>query len=171
MMAASRKPMRILVPVDFSEGSERAIHYARWLAGPLGATLTLLHVWDAPIMIPAEAVTMVSGTLVSFSEMVRASAAKELDALRASWVGRGVDLEIRLARGYAPDVITRLGAEYDLIAMGSHGRTGFARAFLGSVAERVVGTATVPVLTVRSPANPAKDASSARADESPAPRR
>lgn len=67
-----------------------------------------------------------------------------------------VTVEYRMGQGNPPEVILHLARELsaDLIVMGSHGRTGLARALLGSVAEAVVRAATCPVLTIRMPPVP-----------------
>src|SRR5262249_22117065 len=90
---------------------------------------------------------------VSLLEVVREGAENALDAFVAEARKRGV--AVRSARaelGPAQHTIVNFAQTggYDLILLGTHGRTGLARALIGSVAERVVRHATCPVLTVRS---------------------
>jgi nucleotide-binding universal stress UspA family protein len=74
-----------------------------------------------------------------------------LDDLAASLRRPGLAVEAVAREGYPPDIVLEHAAAIgaDLIAMGTHGRSGIGRAVLGSTAERVVATATCPVLTVR----------------------
>src|SRR5437870_2682442 len=83
---------------------------------------------------------------------VRESARKRLDRLRRKAVAAGVRASALLRdSASAPEEIVRVARakRIDIIVMGTHGRGGIAKMFLGSVAERVVRTATRPVLTVR----------------------
>lgn len=138
---------RILCPVDFSPGSERAAVYAVELAEKLGASVMLLHAWELPVYaVPDGALAF--GTEVMMR--VETVMTKEAEALAARLRKRGVDLQTRVVQGVpAIEIIRRtseLGAE--LVVMGTHGRTGLSHLLMGSVAERVVRTSEVPVLTV-----------------------
>jgi nucleotide-binding universal stress UspA family protein len=86
-----------------------------------------------------------------------AAAEKELRALKEQLSGRGVSVETLCLVGEPRDVIPQLARErgYDLIVTGSHGRRGFRRFFIGSVAEHVVRVSTVPVLVAHEPAEAA----------------
>ena len=114
---------RILVPTDFSQTSDAALAQARELASALGASLHLVHVVED----------------ASRSECLAAS----LEA--------GLGYETALLTGPAARTIVEYATtrRFDLIVMGTHGRTGVAHLLLGSVAEQVVRTASCPVLTVR----------------------
>jgi nucleotide-binding universal stress UspA family protein len=146
---------KILVPIDFSEGANLAVERALDLRQRYGASLTLFHAYEAPYAFAdgyAYAPEIVSG--LEEAAQNEMSKAKKLAEQRA----------IELAGSIAPPPISTkivLGApmmvivdeakqgKYDLVVMGTHGRTGLSRFFIGSVAERVVRTATCPVLTVR----------------------
>lgn len=148
------KPYRkILVPTDFSPGAEVALEHALVLRQHLGATLTLLHVYPLPIAYgPPYAYTV---DLIGPIER-DARAQLEKTSQRARELGAGdqpVPIQAKLAAGAAALSITEEAKEggYDLIVLGTHGRTGLSHLFIGSVAERVVRTAHCPVLTVRSP--------------------
>jgi nucleotide-binding universal stress UspA family protein len=142
---------KILVPVDFSSHSTRALDTAIELALLFGARLRIAHV-EQPIM-PAPVPYMPPLTgLEAAAEAVRTACEKQLlDAAgRARAAGvRTVDIE--LLDGIAWREIVELAKRetHDLIVMGTHGRSGFQRALLGSVAERVVRKAPCAVLTVR----------------------
>lgn len=146
---------RILVPTDFSETAAPATEYALQLAQRLGASVLLLHVYEIPITYP-------EGHGYS-AEMMRAleeGANATLTGAMTRWkerarelAGNGPPIAIngKVLTGPTASAITeeaRLG-NYDLIVIGTHGRTGVARWVIGSVAERVVRTAGCPVLTVR----------------------
>ena len=141
---------RILHPTDFSVASRPAFKRALALARNNDASLTILHVIApfAPILgegyIPPR-------TWESIELQVRSQAQREL----AKLVARARKAEVRatslVQEGPAADRIVRAARarRADLVAMGTHGRSGLARLVLGSVAERVVGSAPCPVLTVR----------------------
>ena len=138
----------ILVSVDLAEGSDRVLDYALDFASKLGARLTLLHVYNLPVY------NFPDGSFVPTAEVaaqVGDAARRSLDATLANLKGRGIELTGMLRSGPPAqeicDVAKEVGA--DLIIMGTHGRGALGRAVLGSTANAVVRTATVPVLTVR----------------------
>lgn len=140
------KIQKILVPVDFSQCSEHALDYAVELADKLGATVHVLSV----IGIPSYGVPELGvGITATMMDNLVADNQAALDALARP---RKLDSNNMIIRaGDARDVILQTAEELgaDLIVMGTHGRRGISRALLGSVAEMVVRTAPVPVLTVR----------------------
>ena len=138
---------RILVPVDFSETSDRALAQAMALAPRLGATVHLVHVWDLP------AYTLPDGSVFYALEAateVERGLQKSLDERISRFGGHEVAITGSLRRGAPHHEIVEAAKEQraDLIVIGTHGRTGIARLLIGSVAERVVRTSPVPVLTV-----------------------
>jgi nucleotide-binding universal stress UspA family protein len=141
---------RILHPSDFSRASRAAFAQAVALAKANRAELLLVHVLG-PILAPAEAYVPAT----AYGEMwasARATGQKELHALAGRARKAGVRTATLLVEGSpAYDEIARVAKtkHADLIVIGTHGRTGLARAFLGSVASRVVAIAPCPVLTVR----------------------
>lgn len=145
-------PKTILVPTDFSEGSEAALLYAIALAEKLGAELHVVHGFEFPLVGFPDGVLTISAEIGS---RIVDAAQTALDALAAKHAARKADIHYFLKEGDPREVV--LGAaekvSADLIVMGTHGRRGIARALVGSVAESVVRTATVPVLTVRVPSH------------------
>jgi nucleotide-binding universal stress UspA family protein len=150
---------RILVPVDFSPPSRAAVRYAGQLAQELGATIDLLHIWRPPTFIPAGLMVVVPGAAdhQSLESLAETEIAESMHALVAELKAeRGIEARLRV--GFQPgspaDPIVELAerGEFDLIVMGTHGRTGVARLFLGSVAERVARLSHCPVLIVPAPA-------------------
>ena len=138
---------RILCPVDFSETSERAAQYAVGLARQLGAGIHFVHAWQMPVYAFPDGAVILGPDVVA---QITGELQRSLDALVARHREPELAIEGHLAQGLADREITRLAQELDaqLIVMGTHGRTGLPHLFLGSVAERVVRTSSVPVLTV-----------------------
>lgn len=148
----------ILCPVDFSDPSREALHFAADLASQFGATLTLLNVYQMPGYALPEGV-VVAGPQV-LTEMVD-SIERELERWRSAATSRGVkDVRVATAMGTPHTEINRAArqGQHDLVVIGTHGRTGLKHVLLGSVAERVVRTAPCPVLTVRAADHPRHDA-------------
>lgn len=141
---------RILHPTDFSRASGAAFARAVALAKADRAELLVVHV-----LTPA--LPMVGDGYVSpkvYEQMeasARAAGKKHLDRLVARAKKAGVRARGLLLEGVPHERIVRAARaqRVDLVVMGTHGRTGLARFFLGSVAERVVAMAGCPVLTVR----------------------
>lgn len=125
---------RLLVASDGSPFSEAAVAEALRLACLWGSRLYGLSVAREEGELP-EAEAIVGGMLTQANAL-------------------GLLLETRVTVGVPDDAIVRLARELgvDLIILGSHGRTGFPRLLLGSVAERVIGTSPCPVLVVKKPA-------------------
>jgi len=147
----------ILVPVDFSHHSDRALDLAIELARDLGAKkIRLLHVHHPP---PIPAPLPGSGpTHVTVEQRVLEDASRALEKCVARVEKASIAAEAVVLTGTPAETICEQAAEHaaDLIAMGTCGRTGLAHVLLGSVAERTVAHAPCPVLTVRG--NEAQDA-------------
>jgi nucleotide-binding universal stress UspA family protein len=140
-------PKNILVPTDFSAGSEAALDCAVMLAAKFDATIHLLNVIGAQLIGTEYGLAVTT----SMMETVLVRAQGQLDQLaaeRAAMASFGpAILEIGDPRSQIEQVARRVGA--DLIVMGTHGRHGLPRLLLGSVAESIVRTAPCPVLLVR----------------------
>jgi nucleotide-binding universal stress UspA family protein len=143
------KPIeRILVPVDFSPGSAKALD----LAASLGGSIDLIHVWDAPAFVSAEAMLGSNDSEGALSKLERDRTRIELEEVAEEARERGV--RVGSTNVLTGDVAKKIHEHaeqggYDLIVMGTAGRSGLAHVLLGSVAERVVRHSKVPVLTVR----------------------
>jgi len=140
-------PIRhILVPHDFGEPAQHAFDYATELAEKVGARVTLIHAYEVPVYGFPDGVVLSA----QMSGQIETAARTALDGVATRGKRPGVDVQVELRQGPAwseiDDAAKKLGA--DLVVMGTHGRTGVARALLGSVAEKVVRTSPVPVLTV-----------------------
>jgi nucleotide-binding universal stress UspA family protein len=143
-------PLRhVLLPTDFSRDAERAAHAARALLGTAtGARLTLLHAYHLPVEYTAYG-TIPTG--LPFQQDVATLAEEKLAEAATTLATEGLQVDTLAREGYPPDVIVETARELDadVIAMGTHGRTGLRHLLLGSNAERVVENAPCPVLTVR----------------------
>ncbi len=144
---------RILAATDFSPDSEEAARYAVELARSLGAQVTLLHVFQPP-MYPRDPAT---GTIAAAQLPAVYQLAREALEQAASTVEAALaqPVETQLVDDSPAEGILRAAREgdFDLIAMGTHGRTGLKHLLMGSVAERVVRYADRPVLTVHEAAH------------------
>ncbi len=147
---------RILVPVDFSNCSHAACEHAAELALKLGAAIELLHIEEPPawqgFVLPELVVNMPNEASTSLNEFVETRTQRALDHLVDTLQRRGVTrVRHRREGGEPAKVILRIAEDerFDLIVMGTHGRKGFERLVVGSVAERIVRHASCPVLTVR----------------------
>lgn len=142
---------RILVPVDFSPPSDRAIRYATTLANKFGARVSLLHVVDDPFVTGAwQAEAFIANIPELLTELMM-SARTHLGELKRDLAAHGFIVDTAVITGPPARAIVEHASagHFDLIVMGTHGRTGLSHALLGSVAERVVQKAPCPVLTVR----------------------
>ena len=144
------KTRRILHPSDFSTASRAAFARAVATAKSERAELLLVHVL-APVLPPTGDGFVPANVYDDIERSIQADAQKQLDKLVAKAKAAKVRVRTLLLDGTPADRIVRAARSYhaDVIVIGTHGRTGLARIFLGSVAERVVGTAPCPVLTVR----------------------
>lgn len=139
----------ILVPVDFSEFSDKATEYALFLAEQFCARVTLLHV-----MVIFKADIKEKEHLDSYEKLILEIEKQHSEQLKHHCEGgekRGIEINAVLKRGISEadtilDHIMNNG--YDLVVMGTHGRTGIKRWMAGSVTEKVVHHSPIPVVTV-----------------------
>ena len=144
---------KILVPIDLSPAGTRLLEQAQEFAARFSATIDLLYVWTPPAMLAPEAlITGVGAAEQPFLQWLGNSAREHLDAFKNQAESAG----IAIAHSYcelgdpASAIIEQAkSGGYDLLIMGTHGRTGLSHALMGSVAEKVVRRAPCAVLTVR----------------------
>ena len=149
--ASAKAPMqfhigRILVPVDFSEHSQKALRYALAFATQFDAEVTLVHIVEQMVypgdwMYPPLAVT-------DFASEKREQILTRMRALDA---GSGVKTKhvVRLGRAWQEVIEIARETKADLIILATHGYTGIKHVLLGSVAEKIMRHAPCPVLSVR----------------------
>jgi nucleotide-binding universal stress UspA family protein len=143
---------RVLCPVDFSEGSRRALRYAAATARWYGAQLTVLHVipFGPPVdIIPVLALE--SSQRIWLPDEDRRQLTEGADRFVRDAVGAGLhfDLAVHDAAQVHHEIAAQAEALHaDLLVLGSHGRSGAERLFLGSVTEKVLRTVRAPVMIV-----------------------
>lgn len=130
---------RILVPTDGSPGATAAVERAIPVAERLGASVRVLYVIEGERGLPP------------IGDPLRDEAIEVVEAVADRASARDVSLTTHVQPGTPHEVINSFVSAYgiDLIAMGTHGRSGIRRYLLGSVTERVLRTSDAPVLTVR----------------------
>jgi nucleotide-binding universal stress UspA family protein len=142
---------RILVPVDFSAHSEKAVRYAMTLATRFGARVSLLHVVEDPFVTGAwQAEAFVPNIPELLDDLMKAAQA-HIAEVKTRAAASGVVPAATVVKGQPAQAIVEeaTAGGFDLIVMGTHGRTGLSHAFVGSIAERVMQRAPCAVLTVR----------------------
>lgn len=142
---------RILCPVDFSDPSLRALQHASTLAGWYESALTAVYVdaalpfedaADVGVFAVAPTAVLDAARSTRVVEDVRSFVARVQD-------GQGIDVEVEKARDVADTIVRRaVSLRADLMVLGTHGRAGINRWFVGSVAERVLRSAPCPVMVV-----------------------
>ena len=140
----------VLHATDFSPASRPAFARAIAEASADGAELLLVHVLST--VSPFMGDEYISPqTYAEVQRSMQAYGQKQLDKLVAKAKAAGVRVRGLLLEGTTADAIVRTARSKraDVIVMGTHGRSGLGRLLMGSVAQRVVGTASCPVLTVR----------------------
>jgi nucleotide-binding universal stress UspA family protein len=139
---------KVLCPIDFSEPARAAMKAAVEVCRHMDAELTLFHSYELP------GYTLPEGSIVTSPKMLQ-ELADQAEAHLSEW-GRAAEAmggrRVATVKGIGEPAIeivemSREGG-FDLIVVGTHGRTGLRHALLGSVAERVVRRAGCPVLTV-----------------------
>lgn len=138
---------KIVVATDFSDASDRAIDYALSLADSMKASVTLVHAYGLPVY------GFPDGVLLPSPEVAANIANVAQEALARSTKRakeRYSNVTSVLREGDAREEVEAVARDLDadLIVTGSHGRGAFKRWVLGSVAERIVRTSSIPVLTV-----------------------
>jgi nucleotide-binding universal stress UspA family protein len=143
------KPVRrILVPVDLSPDSLRALAIARDLAKSFDARLTVLEAFELPAAVARVVGDGLTDSTRALDRLLDTERSRFEESLGAfDW--RGVPHEARFERGDAAQTTLSLQDEHDLIVMGTHGWTALAAALLGSVTYTVTQSARIPVLAIR----------------------
>jgi nucleotide-binding universal stress UspA family protein len=141
-----------LVPIDFSKTSEAALKYALDEARENNGKLFLLHVIPTSAYALAGPEGTAGGMYVDYIKIARESAEKEMQKLIKKHKLKSGEYQSKIIQGGdPPDVIAKQAKKIRavMIVMGSHGRSGMKRFFLGSVAERTLRYATCPTLIVK----------------------
>jgi nucleotide-binding universal stress UspA family protein len=144
---------RILCPIDFSQFSSHAFDRAVGLARAYGATICVLHVLPAAIPVPAVPYGPEGPGPFAVPTFDRETALAEIPRFLATERDIGVSIDYHVVD--APSVHKEILAQAellsaDVVVVGSHGRSGFDRLMLGSVAEKLLRSSPIPILTVPS---------------------
>ena len=145
------KLKRILVPVDFSDSSLRALDYALALAESVQATIIVLHVVEPAVH--AENYLAAPSGLDEANQKLLETGRDRLDAVTRKRTNSSVLIEplVRMGHAHSEIIDTAKAMGADWIVLASHGDSGHKNLVMGSTAERIVRTAPCPVLTVRLP--------------------
>ena len=140
---------RIVVPMDFSDTSKKALQYAVPFAVAFDAEMLLVHVVQ-PFSLPSELGYM-PPEIMGDQQAFRESAQVQLNKLCAAELGARCRYQVQVREGVPWQEVVNAAteSEADLIILATHGRTGLSHVLLGSVAERVMRHGPCPVLVVR----------------------
>ncbi len=138
---------KILVPTDGSKYNRAAVRKAMELAKLSGGTVTALYVVDQTIFrnIPMDT------AVVNVYEILENEGMEALAFVEELGKEYGVKVETDLSEGVPVKMILEKSEDYDVIVMGSLGRSGVSRLLMGSVTDKVVRASSRPVMIVRSP--------------------
>ena len=142
------KYRRLLCPVDFSDVSKNAFQIAIDLAVLFKADLHVMHVFQMPASTIPEGIYDIPDDM---EDKVKSHFSKKLDEFIKNHSTPEINITTGSYAGFPHVEIINSAkeAKADMIVMGTHGRTGLSHVLLGSVAERVIRTSDIPVLTVR----------------------
>lgn len=137
----------ILCPIDFSEYSRRALNHAVAIARWYDSSITVLHVYSAaPAALYAPGFPLLESTVLTAADLEQVTAHAR-SFVTAAQIG-DIPVDVVIVEGHVAAEIVSRAKQTDLLVIGTHGRSGFDRLVLGSVAEKVLRTAECPVLTV-----------------------
>ena len=145
---------RIVAPTDFSEPSMEGLRNAIELAEKFDAELIILYIIEPPVW-SGLAYSPTGYNPPDITESLREEAMKNMEKLRSKMIPEHVSCRLLTLEGKPADQIVRLSDEQsaNIIVIATHGYSGFHRFVFGSVTERVVRTASCPVLTIRPQGN------------------
>ncbi len=138
----------IVCALDFSEVSPKVADYAKTLAETCGAKIVALYV--APSLTQYVEFHVQASYIDDFVTGIVNGAKETMDSFVKEYFP-GLDVDARVVSGYAAEEIVAVAdaVHADLIVLGTHGRKGIDKILFGSVAEKVIKTANVPVLSMR----------------------
>ena len=140
------KITRILVPTDFSDDSEAAFQWARHLSVALGASIDLLHVVENPMAAGVWSSSMYTAEVKGLQINLVRDAERRLRQVGPKLAGArgGIQRTVRVGDSAQQIVAFAAARDADLIVMGTRGKTGLSHVLMGSVAEHVSRTRTLP---------------------------
>jgi nucleotide-binding universal stress UspA family protein len=142
---------RILHATDYSKASERALQEAVDFAKQNNAEMLVVHVIQPVVPYVAGEDIGAAELYVKLEESTKQEAQRSMNKLMQRLERLRIKAKSLLLRGIPADQIVKAAKnrKADMIVIGTHGRTGLSKLFMGSVASRVISTAPSPVLTVR----------------------
>lgn len=143
---------KILTAIDFSENSDYAFDYALTLAKQFKAELTVMHVINEPVDLRGFYVPHIS--FEQLEKEIEEGAIKMMENFCQTRLGDFTNYKTAIVTGIPYEEVIKKAEEVgaSLIVLGTHGRTGLDHLIFGSTAERIVRSASCPVLTIRLPA-------------------
>ena len=138
---------KILVPTDGSEYTKSAILKAVELAKVTGSAITALYVLDQTIFVNMPLDSAVTNTYTLLKKEGESAVAFVKEVCEKE----GIPCDVLIGEGSPVKFIVESSKDFDLIVMGTLGRTGFSKLMMGSVAERVVRYSNCPVMVIRAP--------------------
>jgi len=137
---------RILIATDGSEYTREAVTYGLWLAKRLDAEVTALYVIDQTSFVSYP----MDSSIVSVFSLLEKEGKRAVEEVREDGESMGVKVTPMVLEGSPTRKIIETSSDFDLVVLGTLGRSAIAKLFMGSVAERVTRYAPCPVLVVRS---------------------
>lgn len=137
---------KVLVATDGSEYTKEAVSTGLHLAKILGAEVTALYVIDQTSFVSFP----IDSSIVSVYSLLENEGKRAVEDVKTEGEGIGVKVSTIVAEGSPTRKIVETAAEFDLVVIGTLGRSALSKLFMGSVAERVTRYAPCPVLVVRS---------------------
>ena len=149
---------KILVPVDFSEASRKALRYACSLAEAFDASLCVVHAIENPYL-PGGYMEFYAPPAEYFEQVERDTRKSLEDVLTPDEKAKFRATLVQRKGSPAGEILALLAEQpdIDLVVMATHGRGGMARLMMGSVTDRVVRLSPCPVLTLRAPEAPVEE--------------
>ncbi len=135
---------RILIPTDGSEHSKEATDHGLALAKMTGAEVTALFVVDEGSIIARNV-----PNAPNLAQTLEDEGSRAVAYIKNEGEKRRVKVKTRIEHGSAAQVIIKDTRDFDLVVMGTHGRSGVSKIVMGSVAEKVIRMSECPVLVVR----------------------
>ncbi|MFY9605794.1 MAG: universal stress protein [Thermoplasmata archaeon] len=137
---------KILIATDGSEYTKEAVSTGLHLAKILGADVTALYVIDQTSFVSFP----IDSSIVSVYSLLENEGKRAVDEVRKEGEGQGVKVTPVVVEGSPTRKIVEMAVDFDLVVIGTLGRSALSKLFMGSVAERVTRYAPCPVLVVRS---------------------
>ena len=148
MDATAQGSERIVVGIDGSSASVRALEWALHQAERTGASVEAVHAWEVPAMYGTGMMVLPSGE--DFDKAAKQSLERAVAQATQATGGRtNVPIELRTVSGHPAKILVEMAENADLLVVGSRGHGGFVGTLVGSVSQSAVQHATCPVVIVR----------------------